>query len=473
MSSVIALVGRPNVGKSTLFNRLTESRDALVADYAGLTRDRQYGVVHHKGEHAVVVDTGGMGEEPEGVGARMHQQARSAIEDADAVVMLVDGSVGVTAGDEEIAAELRRASVPVFLAVNKTDGLEPEVAASEFHALGLERVRPIVATRGRGVGELLDALFMLLPPVEAGGGSQEEGIPVAVLGRPNVGKSTLINRLLGEERVVVYDEPGTTRDCIAIPFEHDGQRYTLIDTAGVRRRSRAHETVERFSVVKSLEAIERASVVMLVTDAREGITEQDARLAGHVLKAGRALVLVINKWDGLEPEQRRKVQRDLDLRFGFLGFARRHLVSALHGSGVGLLPDSVMRAHAAAHRDLPTPELNEVLQEALANHQPPLSRGRRIKLRYAHQGGYNPPVIVVHGNQAQRLPRAYMRYLENFFRDAFDLHGTPVRIECRTNENPFADRANQLTERQRRRRQRVIHHAKKLDKKRKRQKARR
>ncbi|MBK5942912.1 MULTISPECIES: ribosome biogenesis GTPase Der [Halorhodospira] len=470
MSAVIALVGRPNVGKSTLFNRLTGSRDALVADHPGLTRDRQYGVVRHRGSHAVVVDTGGMGEELEGVGGCMHEQARTAIAGADAVVFLVDGRAGSTVGDEEIAAELRRAQVPVFLAVNKTDGLEAGVAAADFHGLGLQPVHSIAATRGRGVGELLDAVFAALPPAEPEEGevAAGHGIPVALIGRPNVGKSTLVNRLLGEERVVVYDEPGTTRDSIAVPFERDGQHYTLIDTAGVRRRARVQETVEKFSVVKTLEAIERASVVVLVTDAQEGITEQDAHLAGHVLQAGRALVLVINKWDGLDPDQRRKVRRDLDLRFGFLGFARHHFVSALHGSGVGLLLESVDRAHAAAHRDLATPELNEALQEALANHQPPLSRGRRIKLRYAHQGGHNPPVIVVHGNQVQRLPRAYMRYLENFFRDAFDLYGTPVRIECRASENPFADKPNQLTERQRRRRQRVIHHAKKREKKRKR-----
>ena len=469
MSSVIALVGRPNVGKSTLFNRLTGSRDALVADHPGLTRDRQYGVVRHKGEHAVVVDTGGMGDELEGVAEGMHEQARAAIRDADAVVMLVDGPAGITAGDAEIAAELRCMQVPVFLAVNKTDGLDPHIAAGEFHALGLERLYPIAATRGRGVGEILDALFPHLPPSKAAGGeADDDGIPVAVLGRPNAGKSTLINRLLGEQRVVVYDEPGTTRDSVAVPFERDGQRYTLIDTAGVRRRARVNETVEKFSVVKSLEAIERASVVMLVSDAQEGITDQDAHLAGHVLKAGRALVLVINKWDNLDPYQRQKVRRDLDLRFAFLGFARQHFVSARHGSGVGLLLDSVERAHAAAHRDLPTSALNEVLQEALANHQPPLSRGRRIKLRYAHQGGHNPPVVVVHGNQVERLPRAYVRYLENFFREAFDLYGTPVQIECRSGDNPFAGKPNRLTERQRRRRQRVIQHAKRQDKRRRR-----
>ncbi len=468
MSAVIALVGRPNVGKSTLFNRLTRTRNALVADHPGLTRDRQYGVVHHQGQSAVAVDTGGMGEEFDGVGDSMHDQARLAIAESDAVVLLVDGQAGLTAGDAEIARELRRAQVPVFLAVNKVDDGEPGLVSGEFHKLGLGRIFPMTATRGRGVGELLDALFAALPEAPAPAENEGDGVPVAIIGRPNVGKSTLTNRLLGEQRVVVFDAPGTTRDAIATPFERDGRRYTLIDTAGVRRRARVRETVEKFSVVKALEAIQRASVVMLVTDAQEGITDQDAHLAGEVLEAGRALVLVINKWDGLDADQRRKIRRDLDLRFAFLGFARHHFVSARHGSGVGLLLDSVDQAHDAAHRDLPTPALNEALHEAVANHQPPLSRGRRIKLRYAHQGGHNPPVIVIHGNQAQRLQRAYVRYLENFFRDRFDLYGTPVRIELRTTENPFADKPNPLTERQRRRRQRVIHHAKKRDKKRKR-----
>ncbi|WP_200259444.1 ribosome biogenesis GTPase Der, partial [Halorhodospira neutriphila] len=400
---------------------------------------------------------------------RMHEQARAAIAEADAAVLLVDASAGLNAADEAIAEELRRAGLPVLLAVNKVDGLDPRLASAEFHALGIGEVHPIAARRGQGVPALLDAVLAALPaearaapaePAEA-----EEGVPVAVIGRPNVGKSTLINRLFGEARVLVYDAPGTTRDSIAVPFERDGQRYTLIDTAGVRRRSQVPEGVEKLSVVKSLEAIERASVVLLVTDAQEGITEQDARLAGHVLQAGRALVVVINKWDGLGPEQRRKVRRDLDLRFAFLGFARHHFVSARHGTGVGLLLGSVDRAHAAAHRDLPTPALNEALHEAVAAHQPPLVRGRRVKLRYAHQGGHNPPVIVVHGNQVQRLPAAYVRYLENFFRERFDLYGTPVRVECRTGENPFAHKPNRLTERQRRHRQRLIRHAKRSKKK--------
>ncbi|BAU57224.2 GTP-binding protein EngA [Halorhodospira halochloris] len=488
MRPVIALVGRPNVGKSTLFNRLTRTRDALVANYPGLTRDRQYGVLRHHGDSAIVIDTGGMGEETDGPGAAMHEQAGAAIAEADTVILIVDGQTGVSSGDEEIVAQLRGRGCAVHVAVNKSEGLDKNLVCADFHSLGIAAVHAISALRGRGVDDLIDAVFRDVyarrsqphkAPEQAGVNGLDEGVDdqvaaprgavsVAVVGRPNVGKSTLINRLLGEERVVVYDQPGTTRDSITIPFECAGQLYHLIDTAGVRRRARVDEQVEKLSVIKSLEAIDRANVVLLVSDAREGITEQDAHLAGHVLEAGRALVLVINKWDGLEPDQRLKVKRDLDRRFAFLEFARRHFVSALHGSGVGLLLESVDLAYAAANRDLPTPELNEALHKAIAGHQPPLSRGRRIKPRYAHQGGHNPPRIVIHGNQVQRLPAAYGRYLERFFREEFQLQGTPVRIEYRASDNPFADKPNPLSERQQRRRQRVIRHAKRSKKRKRR-----
>lgn len=470
MRPVITLVGRPNVGKSTLFNRLTRTREALVANYPGLTRDRKYGVLRHHGDSAIVIDTGGMGEGAEGPGAAMHEQARAAINEAAAVIFIVDGQTGLLPGDEDIVAELRSRGSAVFLAVNKSEGVDRNVACADFHGLGIAAVFAISALRGRGVDHLIEAVWRDLYARYAAlehysddaepSGSGPSAVRVAVLGRPNVGKSTLINRLLGEDRVIVYDQPGTTRDSITIPFECAGQLYQLIDTAGVRKRSRVDEQVEKLSVIKSLEAIEQANVVLLVSDAREGITEQDAHLAGHVLEAGRALVLVINKWDGLAPDQRLKVKRDLDRRFAFLEFARRHFVSALHGSGVGLLLESVDRAYAAAKRDLSTPELNEALSRAIYGHQPPLSRGRRIKPRYAHQGGHNPPRIVIHGNQVQRLPPAYTRYLERFFRDEFQLQGTPVRIEYKASDNPFADRPNPLTERQQRRRQRVISHAK-------------
>lgn len=465
----VALVGRPNVGKSTLFNRLVGHRQALVANHSGLTRDRQYGLARRAGESFRVVDTGGMGEASEGVSAAMEQQALHAVEEADAVILVVDARAGLAPGDEVIVERLRRARVPFLIAVNKADGLSPAEACAEFHGLGVEP-RAVSATRGHGIPELVEEVLLRArearrgndedAPEDAASRSleEEEGIPLAVIGRPNVGKSTLVNRLLGDERVIVYDEPGTTRDQVRIPLERDGVRYTLIDTAGVRRRARVHGTVEKFSVGKALEAIEAASVVALVVDAREGITEQDGHLAGHIVDAGRGVVVVVNKWDGLPPEQKQAVRRQLDLRLPFLSFAAVHWVSALHGSGVGHILDSVARAHHSAGRSIPTAELNELLARAVAAHAPPAARGRRIKLRYAHQGGHYPPVIVVHGNQTARVPAAYRRYLENFFRDELGLEGTPLRVELRTGENPFAGRSNPLTPRQRRNRERVIRH---------------
>lgn len=463
MEPVIALVGRPNVGKSTLFNQLTRSREALVADQPGLTRDRQYGrgVL---GDHAhIVVDTGGMGEPDGELGEGMEDQARRALDEADAVLLVVDGRTGITAGDETLAAELRRQGRPVTVVVNKTDGIDDRVAASEFHALGLGEPVPVAAAHGAGVGSLIGDVLAglngagLAPVVD----EAEDTIRVAVIGRPNVGKSTLINRLLGDDRVLVYDEPGTTRDSVFVPFERDGQPYTLIDTAGVRRRSRVSEAVEKFSIVKTMQAIEAAHVVIMIVDARDSITEQDAHLIGHVLDAGRALVLAVNKWDGLDGEQKTMIRRQLDLRLGFLDFARTHHVSALHGTGVGELFHSVQQGYRAAMTDIGTGELTRLLTDAVEANQPPLVRGRRVKLRYAHQGGRNPPVIVVHGNQAERLPQTYQRYLINTFRRELDLWGTPVRLELRTTDNPYADRPQKLTKRQQQRRQRLIKHARK------------
>lgn len=478
VSRTIALVGRPNVGKSTLFNRLTGTRDALVADYAGLTRDRQYAAVRYAGERLTVIDTGGMGEEGGGVAEVMEVQARRAVDEADAVIVLLDARAGLTPGDQQIVDTLRRAQVPFVLAVNKADGLSPTEACAEFYGLGPEPI-PISAQRGHGVDTLMQAVLSVAGPIRSAAAADADAeapateptadaIRLAVIGRPNVGKSTLINRLLGDERVVVYDAPGTTRDRVTVPLSRNGRHYALIDTAGVRRRARVQEKVEKFSIVKSLEAIDEASVVALVVDAHEGVTEQDGHLAGEIVRRGRALVVVVNKWDGLDDNQKRAVRRHLDLRFPFLHFARYHYVSALHGSGVGHILNSVDRAHAAAHRSIPTSELNERLQQAVEAHQPPMPRGRRIKLRYAHQGGHNPPVIVIHGNQTGRIPAAYTRYLENFFRDAFDLRGTPVRIEYRTTENPFAGRTNPLSDRQKRQRERVIRHDRKRRQKNKR-----
>lgn len=461
MDPVIALVGQPNVGKSTLFNYLTRSRDALVADYPGLTRDRQYGRGKVGPRPYIVVDTGGIAGDPEGVEQGMQQQALRAVEEADAVLFLVDGRAGLTVADEQLAGWLRRSGKPVSLVVNKVDGLNKATAMADFHSLGFTQIHAIAAAHGNGVAALMEQVLAGFP-VEAEPGEElapsdaPDRIAVAVIGRPNVGKSTLVNRLLGEERVLVYDMPGTTRDSIYIPFEKDGQRYTLIDTAGVRRRGQVHDVIEKFSVIKTLQAIERANVVIMVVDAREGVTEQDATLVGHALEAGRAMVLAVNKWDGLDQTQKDEVRRLLDVKLSFLDFARVHFVSALHGSGVGLLLDSVRKAYDAAVRKLPTPQLNQVLADAVTQYPPPRIQGRRIKLRYAHQGGQNPPIIVIHGNQVDEVPATYRRYLVNVFRKAFDLAGTPVRIEFRSGENPFEGRKNMLTPRQIARKRRLM-----------------
>ena len=459
MLPVIALVGRPNVGKSTLFNRLTRSRDALVADQPGLTRDRKYGIGRVGDRPYVVVDTGGISGDRDGVEALMDRQVRLAIEEADHILYLVDAREGLTGGDEQIAAELRRTGKPVTLVVNKSESLDRDLAAAEFHALGLGEPVPISAAHGRGVKPLINEVLETLPPAEEPP-EEEKGIQIAVVGRPNVGKSTLINRLRGEERLVAYDQPGTTRDSVQVPFEHAGRRYTLVDTAGVRRRARVSEAIEKFSVIKALQAMEQANVVLLVLDAHEGVTEQDASLAGHVLESGRALVVVVNKWDGLDPDQRERVKAELERKLPFLSFAEVKFVSALHGTGVGHLMEAVDAAYRAATADLKTPELTRVLEEAVQEHQPPLVRGRRIKLRYAHQGGRNPPIIVIHGNQTESVPAAYQRYLVNRFRQAFGLWGTPVRIEFRTAENPYKGRRNKLTQRQRQKRRRLMKHVK-------------
>ena len=457
MLPVIVLVGRQNVGKSTLFNRLTRTRDALVADLPGLTRDRQYGVGRVGPRPYVVVDTGGIAGAADGVEALTERQVQRAVAEADAILFVVDAKDGRTAGDESIADELRRTGRTVRLVVNKSEHLERTTASAEFYALGLGEPVPISAAHGRGVKPLMDEMLgVFAPEAEASPEAGEQGVLVAVIGRPNVGKSTLVNRLIGEERVVVFDQPGTTRDSIHVPFERDGTRYTLIDTAGVRRRSRVDEVVEKFSVIKTLQAIEEANVVLFILDAQAGVTEQDASLAGHIVESGRSLVLVVNKWDGLEPDQRERVKGELDRRLGFLDFAERRFVSALHGSGVGNLLAAVDTAYDSAVRDLKTPLLTRILEEAVQAHQPPLVHGRRIKLRYAHQGGRNPPLIVIHGNQTEHVPAGYRRYLEQRFATTLRLRGTPVRVEFRSGSNPFEGRKNPLTARQVRKRQRLV-----------------
>lgn len=437
MLPVIALVGRPNVGKSTLFNYLTRSREALVADYPGLTRDRKYGRVKRGERDCLVVDTGGIADDAEGVDSFAKKQVQIALDEADVVFFLVDAREGLNASDHALADTLRKLNKPVILVANKTDGVNADVAVSDFHALALGAPFKIAAAHGRGVFELLAKVDEMLPPAEDDNPEVEKGISIAVVGRPNVGKSTLVNRLLGEDRVVVFDEPGTTRDSIYIPFERNGEKFTLIDTAGMRRRSKVSLVIEKFSVIKSLQAIEKANVVIYLIDASEGITDQDAHLLGLVLEAGRALIIGLNKWDGLSVDQKNNVKRTLDIKLSFVDFAQKHPISALHGSGVGKLFDVVHELYDAAMIDMSTPTLTRILKNAVTTHQPPLVQGRRIKLKYAHQGGRNPPIVVIHGAQTDALPGAYKRFLMNYFREQLGLKGTPIRLEFKSPVNPF------------------------------------
>jgi GTP-binding protein len=452
---VVALIGRPNVGKSTLFNAMTGTRDALVADFPGLTRDRQYGFARRTEVPCIVVDTGGLVENADQIESLMVAQTERAIAEADRLIVLVDGRAGLTPQDEFTAQLARRSGKPVILAVNKTEGFDLDVAVADFYQLGLGEPQPIAAAHDQGVVSLLEEALKGLKP-DPSDGPELDGIRVAVIGRPNVGKSTLINRLLGENRLVAFDQPGTTRDAVMVPFERDGERYTLIDTAGLRRRSRVEEAVEKFSVIKTLQAIETANVVVAVMDAHENVAEQDASLLGMAIEQGKALVLAINKWDNIPTEQRDEIRAQIEQRLKFADFAPIHFISARHGSGVGELLRTVREVYAAAMRDMSTPELTRVLEAAIVSHQPPLVSGRRIKLRYAHQGGRNPPVIVIHGNQTDHVPDAYRRYLVNVYRQAFDLQGTPVRVVFKAEENPFAGKRNPLTPRQRRKRKRLI-----------------
>ncbi|NHI01308.1 MULTISPECIES: ribosome biogenesis GTPase Der [Oceanimonas] len=496
MMPVVALVGRPNVGKSTLFNRLTRTRDALVADFPGLTRDRKYGQARFGELEYIVVDTGGIDGSEEGIELEMASQSLAAIDEADVVLFMVDARAGMTSADEAIASHLRRCQKKTLLVANKTDGIDADSAVGEFYQLGLGDIHQIAAAHGRGVLGLLETA--LAPQLELLAGEtrddadeadeehefddatledamavldeleQEEAAPfedapikLAIVGRPNVGKSTLTNRILGEERVVVYDMPGTTRDSVYIPMQRDEQDYILIDTAGVRRRGKVHEAVEKFSVIKTLKAIEDANVVLLVLDAREGISDQDLSLLGFVLNAGRSIVLAVNKWDGLSQDVRDDIKRELDRRLGFIDFARLHFISALHGSGVGNLFESVKEAYASATKRVNTSMLTRIMQMAQDDHQPPLVRGRRVKLKYAHAGGYNPPRIIVHGNQVKDLPDSYKRYLINYFRRSLQIVGTPIRVEFQEGDNPYAGLKNKLTASQLRKRKRLMKHLKK------------
>lgn len=455
MIPVVALVGRPNVGKSTLFNRITRTQDALVADFPGLTRDRQYGEAEFDHKPFIVVDTGGIGVDDIAVDELMSKQSAIALDEADIVLFLVDGRAGLTGIDETIAKRLRRVSKPVYLIVNKTEGLEDEIACSEFQRLGFNEVHSISSAHGTGMTPLLQRLTAAFSK-KTDPDLDEKSIKIAFAGRPNVGKSTLINRILGEERVVVYDMPGTTRDSIAIPFIRDEKNYTLIDTAGVRRRGRVDEKIEKFSVIKTLQAIKESHVCLMLLDAQEGITEQDMHLLGFIIEAGKSLVVVVNKWDGLEEDHKDRVRTELSRRLQFTKFAKTRFVSALYGSGVGLLFKDIDECYASATQKLSTPVLTRLLQDVVTQHTPPLVNGRRIKLRYAHAGGHNPPIIVIHGNQLDSLPESYKRYLINSFVMHLGLIGTPLKVEFKNTDNPFKDKKNKLTDRQIKRKQRLL-----------------
>lgn len=467
MIPVIALVGRPNVGKSTLFNQLTRSRDALVADFPGLTRDRKYGESRTGSRPFVVIDTGGITGEEAGVDTSMAQQALTAIDESDVVLFMVDAREGLNAIDEALASQLRQRNKAFYVVVNKIDGLNEDIVTGDFYALGVDTLFAIAASHGRGVTHMIERVLATFPAPgdDTGRELYPDSIRVAVVGRPNVGKSTLVNRLLGEERVIVFDQPGTTRDSIYIDYERGGQKYTLIDTAGVRRRKNVTMVVEKFSIVKTLKAIDDAHVVVLVMDAHEGIVDQDMHLLGHCMDKGRALVLAVNKWDGIDSDQRDWIKRELDRRLRFAEYADTHYISALHGTGVGHLYKSINSAYASATRKLNTNALTRILEAAVFDHPPPMVNGRRIKLRYAHAGGQNPPLIVIHGNQTDSLPNSYQRYLEKVYRRELELAGTPVRIEFRSGENPFADKRNKLTQRQVQRKRRLMSHVKKAKKK--------
>ncbi|OEC35766.1 GTP-binding protein [Pseudomonas cuatrocienegasensis] len=487
MVPVIALVGRPNVGKSTLFNRLTKSRDAIVGDLSGLTRDRQYGEAKWQGRTYIVIDTGGISGDEEGIDAKMAEQSLQAIEEADAVLFMVDARAGLSASDQMIGEHLRRRNKRSFLVINKVDNLDPDLARAEFASMGMGESLAIAGAHGRGITQMLEAVLGSFPkdatePEEGEeeeivlegqeakripGPSEKDGIKLAIIGRPNVGKSTLVNRMLGEERVIVYDQAGTTRDSIYIPFERDEEKYTLIDTAGVRRRGKIFEAVEKFSVVKTLQAIQDSNVVVFVMDAREGVVDHDLNLLGFVLESGRALVIALNKWDGMEPSERDYVKVELQRRLFFVDFADIHFISALHGTGVGNLYKSVQASFKSAITRWPTNRLTQILEDAVSDHAPPMVNNRRIKLRYAHLGGANPPLIVIHGNQVESVPKSYIRYLENTYRRVLKLVGTPIRIEFKGGENPYEGNKNTLTDRQVNKKRRLMSHHKKAEKKRK------
>jgi GTP-binding protein len=463
MIPVIAIVGRPNAGKSTLFNRITRTRNALVADRPGVTRDRNYGFASHNGRSFILIDTGGLDDyeaENPSIAKLVSEQSLQAIREADAVIWLVDGKSGLLPADEILAAKLRVLKPELFVLVNKTEGMDPHIASNEFHALGLGRPWPVSAVRGDGVDQVLDSILARFPQTEAMPESGPGGLRISVIGRPNVGKSTLINRMLGEDRLLTFDQPGTTRDSITVPFERMGKKYELVDTAGVRRRSHLEDPLEKSSVIKSLQALESSDVIIAVVDASEALTDQDLHLLGLTMDSGKPLIIAVNKWDHLSTDQRELIRKQLDRKLAFIDYASIHFISALHGSGVGKLFITLDKIGRNIAIQVKSSRVTEILESAVAAHSPPLVKGRRIKLRYAHIGGHSPLRIIVHGNQTESVPANYARYLSTYFRNKLGLVATPVMVEFKHGENPFKGKKNELTGRQIKKRRRLMRHAK-------------
>ncbi|MDP6728032.1 MAG: ribosome biogenesis GTPase Der [Gammaproteobacteria bacterium] len=460
-SPVISLVGRPNVGKSTLFNRLSKSRQALVSEYEGLTRDRQYAKINlEENKHCTIIDTGGLTNEDSLIDVAIHEQVLSALDESDVIFFLVNNRDGITSLDFEIAAQLRKIKKNIILVCNKAEGLD-QSSAAEFFELGLGNPVLISAEHNQGIDELINVAIPLLPENLEDDNQEIKGIAVAILGRPNVGKSTLINRILGEERVLAIDLPGTTRDTIFIPFDRDNQKYTLIDTAGIRRKRSVAEKIEKFSIIKAIEAITESHVVVLVLDAHEGVTEQDASLLGMIADKGRALLIVINKWDGLDDYQKSEVKRKLDIKLSFVNYASVHYISALHGSGVGKLFSYIQKSYNHAGSRFSTSMLNKILESANDAHQPPPVSGKRLRLKYVHQSDVFPPTFTLHGNHLQSIPKSYERFLKNFFIKALKISNTPIRLEYKSGDNPFKDKKNKLSARQIQKKRRLMKFAKK------------
>ena len=463
MSAIIAIVGRPNVGKSTLFNRITHSRNALVADRPGVTRDRQYAYVHHGERTFVLVDTGGLeqdGKSEDDISALVSEQARRAIEEADAVLWLVDGRSGLTTTDEVLASQLRPICTYLSLVVNKTEGLDAAIVCAEFHTLGVGQPLAISAERGDGVSALVDEILANLPETDAEPDSSVDGLRVGIIGRPNVGKSTLVNRMLGEDRMLTFDQPGTTRDSVSTTFERRGRQYVLIDTAGVRRRARITDVVEKFSVIKALKAVDMAQIIIVVIDAQDTVSDQDLHLLGIAADSGKSLIIAINKWDGLDRDQKNAIRNQLDRKIDFINYACVHYISALHGTGVGKLFDLIDKIGRSQTIRVKSSMVTDILHEVIQAHEPPLVRGRRIKLRYAHVGGHDPLRIIIHGNQTEHVPDNYRRYLSNKIRQRLQLFGTPVMIEFKHGNNPYKGRKNVLSKRQIEKRKRLMKHVK-------------